>query len=318
MWRKTSETMHEKMGESGDILRGFVGLLDGRNEPWWPLLLVSRLLCPSHVMRLFGLLIPILIMAAVRPGLAQANDVSELRRWQWGKSTCFACPIRIVTPKSEREMQSPEAQAFFRAIEDEKPTLMALFGVDGQQYNLLAHMAVGILGQESRFFQSELYHLKERIPLGVRILKRLRIMKERIVNNRNRPMTVNSRGPTQIKEIPDAIREHYKFNEDQLGVPRNAAVATMGFLIRALRQLRTRIANNQLSFVNSSNYVDYLPYLYFGSRQMLLDGKAEPDRNVYVRNMKAWMNMTLIYELDSEPSAIGEIVSRQSTNRAAQ
>lgn len=322
MLRNSSARDHEDFWVTSDKLRdpdsGFDNLpANGTN--WWPVVMVSGLLSSFRVMRGFGLLISILTIAGF--SLAQAAESAYQRQWKWGQQfSCYACSIKIVTPRTHPQMETPQAQAFFRALENEKPTIMALYGIDGQQYNLLAHMAVGILGQESQFFQAERYHIKEAWPLGVRMLKRLRILKERVIDNKERAMTANSRGPTQIKSVPELIHSYYGFDESELGVPRNAAVATMGFLIRALREMKTRMARGELPFVTKENLVDYLPYLYFGHKKMLLAGKAEPHRNIYVRNMKAYMAITMIYEQDSEP-APGDVVMQApaaSRSRVAQ
>lgn len=240
-------------------------------------------------LKILRLILPVLAFLALATG-AVASD--EMRPWVWQGSTCANCAIAIVNDH-HAELDSVDSQAFLRALESQKPTLMAMYGIDGQQYNFLAHMAVGILGRESHFFQSKRYWVKENFPWAIRVLKVVRVY----LSNGNRRLTDSSRGPTQIKVIPGRIEQAYHFDESQLWVPENAAVATMGYLIETLYELQRRSVFQKLTFINKDNYVDYLPYLYFGSPKTLLSGKANPDHNLYVQDMKRYMSWVQIYEI---------------------
>ena len=240
-------------------------------------------------MKLFRLLLPIFVLLA-RAVSAVAGE--NMQPWVWQQSNCFNCQITIVSDHHQ-ELDSTDSQAFLRALESQKPALMAMYGIDGQEYNLLAHMAVGILGRESHFFQSRRYWVKENFPWAVRVVKVVRVY----LSNGNRRLMDSSRGPTQIKVIPGRIEQAYHFDEDKLWIPENAAVATMGYLIETLNELKHRAVAQNLTFINKDNYVDYLPYLYFGSSKTLVSGRANPAHNLYVQDMKRYMTWVQIYEI---------------------
>ena len=225
--------------------------------------------------------IPIFI-ALLLPALASAEG--GIRPWVWGQSTCDSCGLMIVV--DDPQLLTDEVQRFIHTIESKKSELQLMYGVRGSEYNLLAKMAIGILGRESLFFKSRRYVWKERLPWAVEIAKDLK-----------GDTTLNSRGPTQIKVIPAKIVEIYEISKDQLWIPENAALATMGFLIETLSELKRRIVINKLKFVNESNYVDYLPYIYFGSTTRLITGKADPEHNVYIKDMKKYMNWVEVFEI---------------------
>ncbi len=210
-------------------------------------------------------------------------------RWEWMRSDCEDCEIYFLT--AAPEMQTEKVQAFFYALVDKKAELQRLFNVGGQEYTLLATMSIGILGRESKFWTSPRYVLKESAPWLVHLVKVVRAYLKGDTN-----VAPLSRGPTQIKYIPAPIVEVYGVTPDTLHVPENAAVATMGFLIEALGELKRRIVINNLSYINESNYVDYLPYLYFGSKRKLINGQATPETNLYVREMKHYMSQVEVYE----------------------
>lgn len=227
---------------------------------------------------------------------------AEFRPWTWLGSDCANCSIVIQPVENRSELESSEVKAFLRALETQKPQLLSLYGVHGQEYNLLAHMAVGILGRESAFFESTRYQLKEMFP-GV--VKAFKVVKAYVAAARGQSFKVssNSRGPTQIKRIPDKIIQAYAITTDDLGIPENAAVATMGYLIEALQEMKRRIEAGQLTYIQPQNYVDYLPYLYFGSGRTLVTRVAEPHRNLYVRAMKSYMSWVQVYE-STEPAPV--------------
>jgi hypothetical protein len=243
-----------------------------------------------------SLRLALLILMCVLPGLAKATE--EMRPWVWLQSTCENCAISI-RANDQQELNTERAQAFLRALESQKPKLIQLYGINGQEYNLLAQMAIGILGRESRFYQSPRYYLKEAAPEVVALIK---VVKIYLAGSTRQP-SPNSRGPTQIKNIPTKIVQAYNFTKDELYVPENAAVATMGFLIESLQELKRRVVLNNLDFVTPETYVDYLPYLYFGSVRTLINHRANPSKNVYIRDMKIYMSWVQIFE-STQPSPL--------------
>ncbi len=210
--------------------------------------------------------------------------------WVWGQSDCAHCSIYLV-PVNEG-LDSEPVMRFLTTLAVEKKQLMKIYGIHGQEYNLLAHMAVGILGRESQFFTSTRYLTKEAYPGLIRMAKILKAYAKGIEGGPSR----SSRGPTQIKIVPERIAEAYGIKAEDLHIPERAAIATMGFLIEILEELKRRVVINDLQFVSSDNYVDYLPYLYFGSRKMLLNGNATPEKNIYVQDMKRYMSWVAVYE----------------------
>jgi hypothetical protein len=209
--------------------------------------------------------------------------------------TSSASAELILTPLRP-ELKTAKVIAFLNALSSHKAELRALYRVSGAEYNLLAHMAVGILGRESQFFQSRRYMVKENLPWAVHLTKVIQIYLE----GSDRPVSPNSRGPTQIKIVPAKIADYYGITENDLFLPENAAVATMGFLIEALAELKRRVVVNHLDFVTPETYVDYLPYIYFGATRLLISGQATPERNIYVRDMKRYMSWVSVEETEPE------------------
>lgn len=226
------------------------------------------------------------LIAEQRESLAEQKFVP----WIWQTSTCVDCEIAILPTSAA--VRTPKVMAFINALADRKSELIRLYQSNGAEYNLLARMAIGILGRESQFFESRRYKTKETFPWAVHLLKLMRVYLEGV----DRDPSPNSRGPTQIKIVPTKIVEHYGITASTLNEPESAAIATMGFLIEALHELKTRIRVNHLDFVNASNYVDYLPYIYFGSTKTLVSGRADPAQSQYIRDMKTYMEWVEIYE----------------------
>lgn len=232
------------------------------------------------------------------------------QRWNWLQSDCTDCPLFIL-PRDWR-MENRKVYEFIRTLESHKSELLRIYGSSPQEYNLLAHMAVGILGRESDLFTSTRYHLKESAQWGVSSLKHsLRVVLSALTDSPVRISSLNSRGPTQIKIVPAKIAEAFDVSPSSLNRPEHAALATMGYLIEALAELKRRVVLNDLDHVNAGNYVDYLPYIYFGSRRQLLNREATPDQNLYIQDMRRYMYDVEIYEgpPGSEPLPQPEMVS---------
>lgn len=210
--------------------------------------------------------------------------------WTWLQSDCQTCPLFILPTRIE--IEDVNVYPFIRALETYKFELMELYHCDSNEYNLLARMAIGILGRESEFFNSPRYAVKESMPLVVHIIKVLEIFFE----GSDREPDLNSRGPTQMKIVPDRIAQKYGIETDELYIPKNAALATMGYLIEALKEMKRRVVLNNWDYINPSNYADYLPYIYFGSKRQLFNRTATPDQNIYIRDMRKYMKWVEMYE----------------------
>ncbi|MNS84625.1 hypothetical protein D3C72_1184580 [compost metagenome] len=221
---------------------------------------------------------------------------TDYKEWHWLASQCHNCPIMII---ANRELlHTVEVQEFINTIADKKSELVHLYKIDGQEYNLLAHMAIGILGRESTFFTGRRYKLKETFPGLVRILKTARWL----MKGAEGEVPDSSRGPTQIKVVPKKIAETYDITTDELGNPEYAALATMGFLIESLQELKRRAVVNKLDEITPTTYVDYLPYIYMGSARRLINRNPSPVQLNYIREMKSWMDLVVIFELPQEQS----------------
>lgn len=239
---------------------------------------------------------------------ATEHETSVLKKrgftkWTWQQSDCPDCPIQFIIKNPE--LRTPKVESFVLALSSRKSEILEIYPeVSGEEYNLLAHMALGILGRESKFFQSRRYHIKESFPWAVELAKSIRSLWSDKAN------TSNSRGPTQIKKIPERLAEFYNMKTDELGAPDNAAIATMGFLIESLKELKQRIHNGRLAHeINASNYIDYLPYVYFGGTRQLIKGTAEPHRNLYVKEMKTHMAEFDLYQ-KSDSTRLGASPAR--------
>lgn len=208
--------------------------------------------------------------------------------WQWLESDCSKCKMMIVPLKLS--MRNSDVLAYASTISKEKNKLTLLYHSDSQEYNLLATIAMGILGRESEFFQSPRYQFKEAAPWLIQMAK----YANHFLNGKK--VLPNSRGPTQIKIVPKIIADFYGVTSENIHEPRNAALATMGFLIEALKELKQRAENRNLEFITPETYADYLPYIYFGGTRMLVNRKATPEKNIYIRDMKKYMSWVQIYE----------------------
>lgn len=225
---------------------------------------------------------------------------------------------------SDPNYDTPFAREFLKALEDEKEGLMKLYNLDNDEYNDLVILAFGILGQESQFSEHWRYHVKETFPGGVAYLKNYRGIFSDFGKNREKEgfwsavgtfigdawenewdyftgkisTEKNSRGPTQIKNIPDLIEEKYGVTKESLSQPRDAAVATLGFLAQSLPELKAKEKFHP--DINGKNRMDYLHYIYMGNSHEITRGTATPDMNIYFRNVKKYSESLRIWQ-DTSP-----------------
>lgn len=208
--------------------------------------------------------------------------------WKWLESECDDCQIMLV-PNSE-EVQTVQVRRFIQALAVNKTELQKMYRVSGGEYTLLAQMSVGILGRETRFGESARYKVKEALPWAVSLAKVMRSLAT------GKDVDPNSRGLTQIKFLPAAVMERFGITSENLDVPENAAIATMGYLIEALKQMKARIKTYHLDHITPENYADYLPYIYFGRSKALIEKTAVPEQNSYVQGLKKYMSMIDVFE----------------------
>jgi hypothetical protein len=129
------------------------------------------------------------------------------RKWNWansGKQACLDCQLFLLPANTQ--LESDQVYAYLQTLEQEKATLLKLYPSDPHEYNYLAQVSVGILGRESLFFRAKRYFVKEYFQPGVNFTKLMRKYLGFIKGVSSR----NSRGPTQIKDIPEKISQFYK------------------------------------------------------------------------------------------------------------
>ncbi|WII73629.1 hypothetical protein QJS83_07050 [Bdellovibrio sp. 22V] len=158
-------------------------------------------------------------------------------------------------------------------LQREKPTLMKLLKLENDEYNMLAEFAFGVLAPETEYGQNFKYRLKQTAPVIVSLLK-----------GNGLDTSANSRGPTQIKRIPDVVVEHYKIEKHQLKRPHNAAIATLAFAAEQIKELRNLAHYHEP--ISEETLQDYLYYLYNGRRGEIRKGTATPDRNIAIRKIR--------------------------------
>lgn len=174
-------------------------------------------------------------------------------------------------------------QAYVQTLEKEKRNLMELFSLENDEYNMLARFAFGVLSPETDYGNSWSYRLKQRLPLIVSLGKGNGFNTEE-----------NSRGPTQIKVIPPLIVEKYGIQKHQLRYPENAAIATVGFAVDLLKEIRNRAP--QHPDISEETLLDFMYYLYQGRRYEIKQGTATPDQNISIRKIKEALDHLHIYE----------------------
>lgn len=161
---------------------------------------------------------------------------------------------------------------YIHALEGEKPRLMQILKVDNDDYNILAGFAIGVLSPESDFGKNWKYVLKEFLPGAVSLAK-----------GNGLDTSKNSRGPTQLKVIPEEIMEEYGITKTNLTDPENAAVATIAISADFLKQLRNLGVNHKS--INEENLQTYLYYLYQGKRVQITEALATPEENLAIRKI---------------------------------
>lgn len=193
--------------------------------------------------------------------------------------------------------KTKDSVPFAKALEDEKSKLMKLFNLNNDDYNDLAAISYGIMGNESNFGTSKKYWVKEHDQGDVILAKAARDLWHG--KNPFTKSTLNtSRGFTQIKDLPDgAWRKAYpEINKNTLGDPKNSAVSTMAYLVSAVRTLKSIAAENTQDprkvKITKENLVDYLGYIYQGRKGALksVDGTTNADFNTYVQKLRANMS----------------------------
>ncbi len=228
--------------------------------------------------------------------LAQAElEQGGYKVWTWANRDSLPAHDFVIWA-TRPELTRPKVDEFIRVLTSQRTELQALYQdiapVTDAEYLLLARMAIGFLGAESEFFASTRYFVKESCIFCFAAAK----YAASVVGLADYDQM--SRGPIQMKEVPELISATYGIEARDLNKPANSARAIMGYLIEALTQLKRTAANNGYTFVTPETYADYLPYIYFGSARRLRDGTATPDQNIYIQRMRVYMDWVIIYVKD--------------------
>ena len=220
------------------------------------------------------------------------------------------------------QMYTPQVRKFVLALDKHKAKIMQIYKLRNDTYNKLAAMAFAIFGVETKFGENWKYKLKEgSIVLPTTygmfklegsnqwLLSQAKLAKKTVTGSGS---TTNSRGLTQIKNIPDDIKEYYPtITPETLVHPEYAAVATVGFLAETLRMIRS-FKNAQerngiepgdvnLAYITDENIFDYIPYVYSGRMAKIFKGNKGKDGatvtdNLYILEMKEHMRWFYIME----------------------
>ena len=223
------------------------------------------------------------------------SSVANSDRYNFSKSKSQSHPIdiRIINKNGKTKHSIP----FVKALENEKTKLMKIFNISNDDYNDLATLAYGIMGNESDFGRSMKYWIKEYDQGDVILAKAAK----RLVDGKNpfdKSVLNTSRGFTQIKNLPEGDwKKHYPgINKETLSDPKNSAVATIAYLVDAVGILKKIAAQNskdpKKTRITRENLVDYLGYIYQG-RQASLKSNREPanaDFNTYVQKLRKNMS----------------------------
>ena len=164
-------------------------------------------------------------------------------------------------------------KTFLQTLQQEKSQLMRLLKIDNDDYNMLVEFSYGVMSPETNFGKNWKYKIKEMAPYIVSIAKGNGLNTDR-----------NSRGPTQIKRIPDVIIETYGIDKSDLKDAKAAAITTLAFNADLLRDLRANAHKHPK--ITEENIQDYLYYFYQGKRWEIRDGTGVPSSNISIMKIK--------------------------------
>ncbi len=164
-------------------------------------------------------------------------------------------------------------KTFLQTLQQEKSQLMRLLKIDNDDYNMLVEFSYGVMSPETNFGKNWKYKIKEMAPYIVSVAKGNGLNTDR-----------NSRGPTQIKRIPDVIIETYGIDKSDLKDAKAAAITTLAFNADLLRDLRANAHKHPK--ITEENIQDYLYYFYQGKRWEIRDGTGVPSSNISIMKIK--------------------------------
>lgn len=247
----------------------------------------------------------------------------------WGESDQFHRGIYLPLTA---DLNTPEVISFVSALAKHKINLVTIYKLQNHTFNKLAAIAFGIFGNESEFGSNFKYNLKELTALGISIGQNAVSIGKgleaqggitSLISNKTLmylltkqshlifqdlkikgDQMIHSRGPTQIKFIPDRLKQYYPgFSPDHLKDPGNAAIATIANLAEdmlIIKELRRKYPE-KYSYITDENIFDYLPYYYMGSSwRLALDPTSAEGaglvNNFYIQRIRMNMRKLMIME----------------------
>lgn len=177
------------------------------------------------------------------------------------------------------------------AISSNKERIMSEFDIDSYTYDRMAMLAMGIAEQETKFGVSPRYIGKQAIgDFGVDIAKRFRsLLKGDGWNDRS----YNSKGITQIKIEGDndetkKIYDKFGIDKENILKPYNSGIATM---LRLASIYKNKVVGRGFkdNKGNDIDKFDALLYKWMGKGRLLNNGKASPNDNDYINNVKKYI-----------------------------
>lgn len=200
-------------------------------------------------------------------------------------STLNYKPIKITMRKDMPEATLPFAQS----LVDNKQSLMKKLKIDGDVYNELSLLALGILGQETKYGSSTSYKFKkyggDPLVLWTKIMKNG--TPERLGGGKS--SKAYSRGLTQIKtssknkEVRDLYKSEGLINKRDYDDPSLSAKATM---ITLAHMYNNELKGTKLLEDSNISWQDALMYLYQGKKNQVKNKTATPEKNKYIRSVK--------------------------------
>lgn len=177
------------------------------------------------------------------------------------------------------------------AISYNKERIMSEFDIDSYTYDRMAMLAMGIAEQETKFGVSARYIGKQAIgDQGVDIAKRFRSL---LNGNGWNDRSYNSKGITQIEiegDNDETKKIYNKFGIDKENIlkPYNSGIATM---LRLASIYKNEVVGRGFkdNKGNDIDKFDALLYKWMGKGRLLNNGKASPDDNDYINNVKKYI-----------------------------
>lgn len=166
------------------------------------------------------------------------------------------------------------AKQMTKSLEDNKKSLMINLGINGDVYNNLSLLSLGIAQQETKFGDSKLFGLKTELTQDV----------GKIITGNT---SYNSKGLHQIKydslnsEVKQKLAD-YGITKDELDNPSKSAIAQIIIMANAYKyEIPQLLKTNP----NIDPY-DMLLYLNQGKKGEITNKTATPEKNNYIRNVR--------------------------------